>query len=85
MECNVEQSRLVPKAGVPRPSVAGGTDAPPAPAPASFVPDSLETINAKSTVQMKSGQTVLLTSRQQQSGEEGLRTYILVTGTIQGE
>jgi hypothetical protein len=82
MECNVEQSRLVPKAG-PRPTAPGGTDAPP-PA-ASFVPESIETITARSTVQMKSGQTVLLTSRQQQSGEEGLRTYILVTGTIQGD
>lgn len=82
MECSFEQSRLVPKAASPRPTAPGGGDAP---AAASFVPDSIETITARSTVQMKSGQTVLLTSRQQQSGEEGLRTYILVTGTIQGE
>jgi hypothetical protein len=83
MECNVEQSRLVPKGGTPRPTALGGTDAP-QPA-AAFQPESIETITAKSVVQMKSGQTVLLTSRQQHSGSEGLRTYILVTGTIQGE
>jgi hypothetical protein len=81
MECNVEQSRLVPKAGA-KPTVGNQTGAPESPA---FHPESIETITAKSVVQMKSGQTVLLTSRQQQSGDEGLRTYILVTGTIQGE
>ena len=83
MECNVEQSRLVPKGGGPRPTAPGGSDAP-QPA-AAFQPESIETITAKSVVQMKSGQTILLSSRQQHSGNEGLRTYILVTGAIQGE
>jgi hypothetical protein len=84
MDCSVEQSRLVPKGGGPRPTGPRSPDAGPI-APEPFQPESIETITAKSTVQMKSGQTILLTSRQQQSGDEGLRTYILVTGTIQGE
>lgn len=83
MQCSVEQSRLVPKAG-PRPAAPGGPDPSPAPV-SSFQPESVETITAQSTVQMKSGQTVLLTSRQQHSGDTGQRTYILVTGTIQGD
>jgi hypothetical protein len=81
MDCNVEQSRLVPKGGA-KPTVG---NQPGAPEPSAFHPDSIETITAKSVVQMQSGQTVLLTSRQQHSGSERLRTYILVTGTIQGE
>lgn len=87
MECSVEQSRLVPKGQAAKGAGPGGllggaSEAPPA---GSFQPDSIETITAKSVVQMKSGETVLLTSRQQHSGNEGLRTYILVTGTIAGE
>lgn len=85
MDCSVEQSRLVAKAGAPRPTGARvPADAAPS-APEPFHPESIETITVKSTVQMKSSQTLLLTSRQQHSGDENLRTYILVTGTIQGE
>jgi type II secretory pathway component GspD/PulD (secretin) len=79
IQCDVEQSRLVPKAGK-TPAVAGD---PGAPAPSgSFQPDSIETITAKSVVQMKSGETVLLTSREHRSGDEASRTYILVTATV---
>jgi hypothetical protein len=86
LECSVEQSRLVSKAPIARPDAdAPGGSEDRQPAASSFQPESIETITARSTIQMKSGETVLLTSRQQQSGGEGLRTYILVTGTIQGE
>jgi hypothetical protein len=77
VQCDVEQSRLVPKAG--KTPVASD---PGAPAPSSFQPDSIETITAKSVVQMKSGETVLLTSREHRSGAEASRTYILVTATV---
>jgi len=71
MECSVECTRLAPR----KPA----TDKP----EGSFEPTALETIQAKSAVTVKSGETVLLTGKQS-SGADGItRTYVLVTATIQ--
>jgi type II secretory pathway component GspD/PulD (secretin) len=71
LECSVESSRLAPrKPAADKPEGA-------------IEPVGMETISAKSTVQVKSGETVLLASKQQTSAEGTTRTYVLVTATIQ--
>lgn len=76
IDCKVEQSRLVPR----KPAL--GATPPGDRQEAGVQPDSIETITARSIVQVKSGDTVLLTSRQQSSGDATTHTYILVTAKI---
>lgn len=84
MECKVEQSRLVPRKSAATATVSNGVGNQPAVErpERSFEPDGIETITARSVVQVKSGDTALLASRQLGSGDDTLRTYILVTAAI---
>lgn len=70
LHCNVEQSRVASR----KPAADKDEEA--------FQPSGIETITAKSVVQIKSGGTALLASRQLSQGENSAHTYILVTATI---
>jgi len=77
IDCKVEQSRL--SSG----KAANGAD--PDRAERGFEPDSIENILAKSSVQLKSGETALLASHQFSAGDGTSKTYILVTASVLGD
>jgi len=72
LDCKLEQSRMNP--GKPL-----ANDQP----DAAFEPNSVETITAKSTVPIRSGETAVLASRERAAGAEAAHTHILITATVQ--